>query len=79
MRYVLKPNFRALGPKLGKKVQLAKQALARADAGALRAAVDQLVGVVGFGGVARKRGDHRGRSVNLSTALRQARSELLLS
>jgi isoleucyl-tRNA synthetase len=37
VRYVLKPNFRALGPKLGKKVQLAKQALAKADAGALRA------------------------------------------
>src|SRR5262249_35745894 len=28
VRYVLKPNFRALGPKLGKKVQLAKQVLA---------------------------------------------------
>src|SRR5262249_14220240 len=26
VRYRLKPNFRALGPKLGKKVQLAKQA-----------------------------------------------------
>ncbi len=37
MRYVLKPNFRALGPKLGKKVQLAKQVLAKADAAALRA------------------------------------------
>ena len=37
VRYVLKPNFRALGPKLGKKVQLAKQVLAKADAGALRA------------------------------------------
>jgi isoleucyl-tRNA synthetase len=37
VRYVLKPNFRALGPKLGKKVQLAKQALATADAAALRA------------------------------------------
>jgi isoleucyl-tRNA synthetase len=37
VRYVLKPNFRALGPKLGKKVQLAKQALAKADAAALRA------------------------------------------
>ena len=36
VRYVLKPNFRALGPKLGKKVQLAKQALAKADASALR-------------------------------------------
>ena len=37
VRYVLKPNFRALGPKLGKKVQLAKQVLAKADASALRA------------------------------------------
>lgn len=36
VRYVLKPNFRALGPKLGKKVQLAKQALAKADASELR-------------------------------------------
>ncbi len=36
VKYVLKPNFRALGPKLGKKVQLAKQVLAKADAGALR-------------------------------------------
>ena len=36
VRYVLKPNFRALGPKLGKKVQLAKQILAKADAAALR-------------------------------------------
>ena len=34
--YALKPNFRALGPKLGKKVQLAKTALAKADAAALR-------------------------------------------
>lgn len=34
--YKLKPNFRALGPKLGKRVQLAKNALAKADAGALR-------------------------------------------
>jgi isoleucyl-tRNA synthetase len=37
VRYVLKPNFRALGPKLGKRVQLAKQVLAKADASALRA------------------------------------------
>jgi isoleucyl-tRNA synthetase len=36
VRYVLKPNFRALGPKLGKRVQLAKQVLAKADAAALR-------------------------------------------
>ncbi len=34
--YTLKPNFRALGPKLGKKVQLAKEVLAKCDAGALR-------------------------------------------
>ena len=39
VRYVLKPNFRALGPRLGKKVQLAKQVLARADASALRASL----------------------------------------
>jgi isoleucyl-tRNA synthetase len=37
VRYVMKPNFRALGPKLGKKVQVAKQVLANADAAALRA------------------------------------------
>jgi isoleucyl-tRNA synthetase len=37
VRYALKPNFRALGPKLGKKVQLAKQVLAKADAATLRA------------------------------------------
>lgn len=36
VKYVLKPNFRALGPKLGKKVQVAKQVLAKADAAALR-------------------------------------------
>lgn len=34
--YQLKPNFRALGPRLGKKVQGVKKALANADAGALR-------------------------------------------
>lgn len=34
--YQLKPNFRALGPKLGKKVQLAKQVLQKADAAAMR-------------------------------------------
>ena len=34
--YKLKPNFRALGPKLGKRVQLAKKELAKADAGELR-------------------------------------------
>jgi isoleucyl-tRNA synthetase len=39
VKYVLKPNFRALGPKLGKKVQVAKQVLAKADAAALRAAL----------------------------------------
>ena len=39
VRYVLKPNFRALGPKLGKKVQIAKQVLAKADAAALRTAL----------------------------------------
>jgi len=39
VRYVLKPNFRALGPKLGKKVQIAKQVLAVADAASLRASM----------------------------------------
>lgn len=39
VRYVLKPNFRALGPKLGKKVQLAKQVLAAANASAVRASL----------------------------------------
>ena len=34
--YQLKPNFRALGPRLGKGVQAVKKALAVADAGALR-------------------------------------------
>ena len=34
--YQLKPNFRALGPRLGKQVQGVKKALAAADAGALR-------------------------------------------
>ena len=36
MRYRLKPNFRALGPKLGKRVQRAKQILEQADAATLR-------------------------------------------
>lgn len=36
VRYRLKPNFRALGPKLGKKVQLAKKALEQADPAKLR-------------------------------------------
>lgn len=36
VKYQLKPNFRSLGPKVGKKVQAAKKALAEADAGALR-------------------------------------------
>jgi isoleucyl-tRNA synthetase len=37
VRYRLKPNFRTLGPKLGKRVQAAKAALQQADAGQLRA------------------------------------------
>jgi isoleucyl-tRNA synthetase len=37
VRYTLKPNFKALGPKLGKKVQVCKAVLAKADAAALRA------------------------------------------
>ena len=36
VKYRLKPNFRALGPKLGKKVQLAKKALEAADAASVR-------------------------------------------
>ncbi len=36
VKYTLKPNFRALGPKLGKKVQACKQVLGKADAAALR-------------------------------------------
>jgi isoleucyl-tRNA synthetase len=37
IRYRLKPNFKALGPKVGKQVQRVKQLLDQADAGALRA------------------------------------------
>ena len=37
VRYELKPNFRSLGPRLGKKVQLVKQRLGEANASALRA------------------------------------------
>ncbi len=37
VRYVVKPNFRALGPRLGSKMKLAKQAFAGVDAAALRA------------------------------------------
>ncbi len=37
VRYTLKPNFRALGPKLGKKVQVCKAVLAKSDAALLRA------------------------------------------
>lgn len=36
VRYRLKPNFRALGPKLGKNVQLAKKVLAESDPADLR-------------------------------------------
>ena len=35
--FVLKPNFRALGPRIGKQVQDVKKALEKVDAGALRA------------------------------------------
>jgi isoleucyl-tRNA synthetase len=34
--YQIKPSYRALGPRLGKRVQAVKQALAELDAGALR-------------------------------------------
>ena len=37
VRYVAKPNFRALGPRLGPKMKLAKQAFAKLDAAVLRA------------------------------------------
>jgi len=37
VHYRLKPNFRALGPRIGKKVQALKQALERADAARLHA------------------------------------------
>ena len=37
VRYVVKPNFRKLGPKLGKKMKSAKQAFAQTDAAAMRA------------------------------------------
>ncbi|MBI4953298.1 MAG: class I tRNA ligase family protein [Myxococcales bacterium] len=37
VRYDVKPNFRALGPRIGKKVQAVKQALARANAAVLAA------------------------------------------
>lgn len=37
VRYLVKPNFRALGPRLGKKMKLAKKAFAEADAAQLRA------------------------------------------
>ncbi len=36
VRYSLRPNFRRLGPRLGKKMPLAKKAFAEADAAALR-------------------------------------------
>jgi isoleucyl-tRNA synthetase len=39
--YQLKPNFRLLGPRLGKQVQLLKKALAEADAAALRGELAQ--------------------------------------
>jgi isoleucyl-tRNA synthetase len=37
VRYRVKPNFKALGPKVGKKVQRVKQLLEQVDAGGLRA------------------------------------------
>jgi isoleucyl-tRNA synthetase len=36
VKYTLKPNFKTLGPRLGKKVQECKAALSKTDAGALR-------------------------------------------
>jgi len=39
VQYVCKPNFRRLGPRLGKQMKAAKQAFQQADASALRAAL----------------------------------------
>jgi isoleucyl-tRNA synthetase len=39
VKYVVKPNFKALGKRLGKQMQSVKAALAAADGGALRAAL----------------------------------------
>ncbi len=39
VRYVVKPNFRQLGPRLGAKMKLAKQAFAALDAAAVRASL----------------------------------------
>ena len=39
VRYVVKPNFRRLGPRLGKKMRHAKQVFAKLDAGELRASL----------------------------------------
>ena len=36
VKYTLKPNFKTLGPRLGKKVQACKAVLSKADAGVLR-------------------------------------------
>ncbi len=41
VEYRLKPNFRALGPRIGKKVQALKQALEKADAAKLHAELSQ--------------------------------------
>ena len=40
VEYILKPNFKLIGPKLGRLVQKLKPALAQADAAALRASLD---------------------------------------
>lgn len=45
--YAMKPNFRTLGPKIGKKVQALKEALGKADAGKLFAELE-LSGKVDF-------------------------------
>lgn len=41
VKYELKPNFRALGPRLGKRVQLVKKRLAELDAASLRSELAQ--------------------------------------
>jgi isoleucyl-tRNA synthetase len=41
VEYGLKPNFKLIGPRLGRKVQALKKVLAEADAPALRASIEE--------------------------------------
>ncbi len=51
VQYVIKPNFRKLGPKLGAKMKLAKKAFAGLDAAAIRVALlDQGYAEIELGG-----------------------------